>query len=102
MRGNSDLRSQQNHGRRVWPRLMRRRKWLSMAHFSTKWDSGVRNGWRSRRAGRGLSRSCVPWPGWLEDRLLLSGVAAEAVPLALDFPVGGMLAPLGATYYQIA
>ena len=54
----------------------------------------------------------MPWVGWLEDRMLLTGPAggapsaldlgAEAVPLALALPLTGTIAPDAAIYYQVS
>jgi FG-GAP-like repeat len=44
----------------------------------------------------------VPWPGWLEDRLLLTGMGADVLTLQLGSTVGGTMVPSGTTYYQIA
>jgi hypothetical protein len=47
----------------------------------------------------------VPYLGWLEIRRLLAGapaLVAGAIPLPLDTPLVGALAPLGTSYYQVS
>ncbi len=44
----------------------------------------------------------MPRLAWLEDRLLLSAISAEALPLVSGTTVNGTIAPFGATFYQIA
>src|ERR671911_55411 len=72
-------------------------------------DRGQAGGRRPRVERR--ARSFTPRLGWLEDRTMLSGVAAgsstpdlaaEAAPLALDTPLVEEIAPLATTYYRVS
>ena len=82
-----------------------------MSHQGTRQSGRDRSRSVRRSSAPRCLRSCTPRLGWLEDRTLLTGLAAgpttldlaaEAVPLALDSLLTGTIAPLGATYYQVS
>jgi hypothetical protein len=82
-----------------------------MVHHSTRPSDHRLSDTRRLSYARRSARSYRPRLGWLEDRILLAGlaagasaldVAAEAVPLRIDSTVAATIAPYGVAYYQIS